>query len=271
MKTADGGWRVDNLALSLASAKLAGNVAIGADQLANGELSFSAANLDDLSPLVLTKMSGALQAKVSASAVGGRQAVAIAATQRPDGVRREQGRRPQGRSQHRRSLGRAKRLGSRPARSRRSRRTNDFGRQADRDRPEGDSSDLDFTGSVFGFALAAHGRLSGGPPIRLDLATFTAQRGGRKIALAGPAAITYGKDGIDDREPRPARRFRSPRRSPATPGPRLTSARARPRCRSRRSISFRRASARREPPTARRRSAERRAIRPATGASGSGR
>ena len=75
LKTADGGWRVDNLALSLASAKLAGNVAIGSDQLANGELSFSAANLDDLSPLVLTRMSGALQAKVSASAAGGRQAV----------------------------------------------------------------------------------------------------------------------------------------------------------------------------------------------------
>jgi translocation and assembly module TamB len=38
--------------------------------------------------------------------------------------------------------------------------------------------------------------LSGGPPLRLDLATFTAQRASRKIALAGPAAITYGKDGI---------------------------------------------------------------------------
>ena len=82
LKTADGGWRADNLALSLASAKLAGNVAIGADHLATGEVSFSAANLDDLSPLVLTRMSGALEAKVSASAADGRQAVAIVASQR---------------------------------------------------------------------------------------------------------------------------------------------------------------------------------------------
>ena len=79
-RRADGGWRLDNLALSLASARLAGAVAIGADQLATGEFSFSATNLDDLSPLVLTKMSGALQAKVSASAADGRQAVAIAAS-----------------------------------------------------------------------------------------------------------------------------------------------------------------------------------------------
>ena len=93
-----------------------GNVAIGADQLATGELSFSAANLDDLSPLVLTKMSGALQAKVSASAADGKQAVAVDRQQRPDGVRREQARRPQGRSQDRRPLGRAKHLRPRPAR-----------------------------------------------------------------------------------------------------------------------------------------------------------
>jgi hypothetical protein len=75
-KTPDGGWRADNLALTLASARLDGNVAIGRDQLADGELNFSAANLDDLSPLVLTKMTGALQAKLSAPAADGKQAQA---------------------------------------------------------------------------------------------------------------------------------------------------------------------------------------------------
>ena len=78
-KTADGGWRADDLSLTLASARLAGEVVIGVDRLAKGELSFSATNLDDLSPLVLTKMGGALQAKVSASVTSGRQAVAIVA------------------------------------------------------------------------------------------------------------------------------------------------------------------------------------------------
>ena len=40
--TSDGGWAVDNLGLSLASARLAGALAVGADTLATGDLSFSA-------------------------------------------------------------------------------------------------------------------------------------------------------------------------------------------------------------------------------------
>ena len=58
-----GGWALDNLSLSLASAHLDGAVTIDADQLAHGTLSFGATNLDDLSPLILTKLSGAAQAK----------------------------------------------------------------------------------------------------------------------------------------------------------------------------------------------------------------
>ena len=195
-KTADGGWRVDNLALSLASAKLAGNVAIGSDQLANGELSFSAANLDDLSPLVLTKMSGALQAKVSASAAGGRQAVAIVASsdRMTFGANRFEGLKVDlniGDLWGARSVSGVARL----ARAVVAGQTISNAKLTATG--QGDLSDLDFTGSVFGFALTAHGRLTGGPPIRLDLDTFTAQRGGRKIALAGPAAITYGGGGLD--------------------------------------------------------------------------
>ena len=196
LKTADGGWRVDNLALSLASAKLAGNVAIGSDQLANGELSFSAANLDDLSPLVLTRMSGALQAKVSASAAGGRQAVALVASsdRMTFGANRLEGLKVDlniGDLWGARSVSGVARL----ARAVVAGQTISNAKLTATG--QGDLSDLDFTGSVFGFALAAHGRLTGGPPIRLDLDTFTAQRSGRKIALAGPAAITYGSNGLD--------------------------------------------------------------------------
>ena len=196
LKTADGGWRVDNLALSLASAKLAGNVAIGSDQLANGELSFSAANLDDLSPLVLTKMSGALQAKVSASAAGGRQAVAIVASsdRMTFGANKLEGLKVDlniGDLWGARSVSGVAGL----ARAEVAGQTISNAKLTATG--QGDLSDLDFTGSVFGFALTAHGRLTGGLPIRLNLDTFTAQRGGRKIALAGPAAITYGGSGVD--------------------------------------------------------------------------
>jgi translocation and assembly module TamB len=195
-RAGDGGWRLDNLALTLASARLAGAVAIGADQLANGELSFSATNLDHLSPLALTKMSGALQAKVSASAAGGRQAVSIVASSNrmAFGANRFEGLKVDlniGDLWGARSVSGLARL----ARA-------EVGGQTISDvkltaTGRGDTSDLDFSGSVFGFALTAHGRLSGGLPIRLDLTTFTAERAGRKIALAGPAAITYRGDGID--------------------------------------------------------------------------
>ncbi|HTZ68643.1 MAG TPA: hypothetical protein VMB83_14500, partial [Roseiarcus sp.] len=195
-KTPDGGWRVDNLALSLASARLAGNVAIGPDRLATGELNLSATNLDDLSPLALTKMSGALQTKVSASAASGRQSVAIAAgsDRMTVGANRFEGLRVDLKIT---DLWGARGVSglARLARAEVAGQTiSDIKLTATR---RADSTDLDFTGSVFGFALAAHGRLSGGPPIRLDLTMFTAQRAGRKIALAGRAAITYDGDGID--------------------------------------------------------------------------
>ena len=77
--TSDGGWAVDNLGLSLASARLAGALAVGPDALATGDLSFSATNLDDLSPLVLTKLTGAVQAKASASVAEGKQALSVTA------------------------------------------------------------------------------------------------------------------------------------------------------------------------------------------------
>jgi len=195
-KTADGGWRVDDFALSLASAKLRGAVSIGADRLANGELSFSAANLEDLSPLVLTKVSGALQAKISASAVDGRQAVAIAANSEKMtfGANRFEGLKV---DLHIGDLWGARGVSG----SARLARAEVAGQTVSNIKltatGSGDSSNLDFGGSVFGFTVTAHGRLSAGPPIRFDLATFNAERGGRKIALAAPAAITYGGGGID--------------------------------------------------------------------------
>ena len=195
-KTADGGWRLDNLALSLASAELKGAVSIGADRLATGELSFSAANLDGLSPLVLTRMSGALEAKISASAAQGRQAVTIAANSEKMtfGANQVEGLKVDlaiGDLWGARNVSGLARL----ARAEVGGQTLSNVRLAAT--AGSNSSNLDFSGSVSGFAVTAHGRLSGGAPIRFDLATFNAERAGRTIALAAPAAITYGSGGID--------------------------------------------------------------------------
>jgi translocation and assembly module TamB len=194
-KTADGGWAADNIALSFASVRLAGALTVSPDSLAAGELSFSAANLDDLSPLVLTKMSGALQATVSASAADGKQAVAVMASSdrmafgsnQIEGVKVDL---QIGDLWGARAIsGDARLIRAEVA----GQSISDVKLTA---AGKGDSSELDLGGTARGLAVKAHGLLTGGSPIRFDLTHFTAQGAGRTIALAGPATLTYGKDGL---------------------------------------------------------------------------
>ncbi len=197
--SADGGWAVDNLALSLASARLAGALTIGADRLANGKLSFSAANLDDLSPLVLTKLSGAVQAKVEAASAAGRQALSIAATSDRMSVGARPARRAQGRPDGRRSLGAPGRL-----RRRRWRRA-EVGGQSLADvkltaTARGDSSDLDFMGSVRGTrgeGARTAIRRPADPRSTSRASPRTAADGG--LRSSGPATLTYEDGGLDIR------------------------------------------------------------------------
>jgi translocation and assembly module TamB len=194
-KTADGGWAADNIALSLASVRLAGALTVSADDLAAGELSFRAANLDDLSPLVLIKMSGALQAKVSASAADGKQAVAVIASsdRMAFGANQVEGIRVDlniGDLWGARAISGVARLVRAEVAGQ---SISDVKLTA---ASAGDSSDLDLSGTARGLAVKAHGSLTGGSPVRFDLARFTAQGAGRTIALAGPATLTYGKDGL---------------------------------------------------------------------------
>jgi translocation and assembly module TamB len=195
-KRNDGGWVVDNLGLNLASARLAGALTIGADNLAIGELNFSATDLDDLSPLVLTKLSGALEAKASVSTADGKQSVSIAAMSDRmtiDANRLE-------------SLKIDLKIGDVWG----AKIVSGFAQLA-RAEIAGQSitdveltaagspsaSDLDFSGTARGLKLTARGRLFGGPPTRLELATFVVQGNGRRITLAVPATLTYGSDGLD--------------------------------------------------------------------------
>jgi translocation and assembly module TamB len=192
----DGGWAIDNLALSLASARLAGALAVGADTLATGDLSFSATNLDDLSPLVLTKLTGALQAKASASAAEGKQMLSVAANSdrmtidanRLEGLKVDfkvadlwGAKIISGFAQ----LARADVAGQSITGVKLTATGN------------ASASDLDLSGNARGLAINARGRLFGGPPTRLELASFAAQGGGQRITLAAPATVTYGGDGLD--------------------------------------------------------------------------
>ena len=74
------GGRVDDLASSLASARLAGGLAIDADGLATGEIELRAPRTSTTFRRSSSPSSPAsLQAKATASAVDGRQSVAIVA------------------------------------------------------------------------------------------------------------------------------------------------------------------------------------------------
>jgi translocation and assembly module TamB len=192
----DGGWAVDNLTLSLASARLAGAVTIGADSLATGDLSFSATNLDDLSPLVLTKLSGALQAKASASAAGGKQLLSVAANsdRMTIGANRLEGLKADFRIG---DLWGAKILSGFAQLGRAEVAGQSIAGVKLTANGSASASDLNFSGTARGLALTAHGRLFGGPPTRLELASFAAQGGGQRITLAAPAILTYGSDGLD--------------------------------------------------------------------------
>jgi translocation and assembly module TamB len=192
----DGGWAVDNLGLSLASARLAGALTVGADALATGDLSFSATNLDDLSPLVLTKLTGAVQAKASASVAEGKQMLSVTANSdrmtidanRVEGLKVDfkiadlwGAKIVSGFAQ----LARAEVAGQ----SITGVKLTAAGSAS--------ASDLTLSGNARGLALTARGQLFGGPPTRLELASFAAQGGGRRLTLASPATLTYGSDGLD--------------------------------------------------------------------------
>ncbi len=187
---ADGGWTIDNLALSLASASLSGGLSIAPDHIVTGDVSFGAKNLDDLSPLVLVKLGGTLQAKLTASGGEGRQSVAIVAgsDRMSVGDNRLEGLEIHGAV--------ADLWGARAASgSARLARATVAGQSVADVRltatPGADFSDIDASGVARGLAFKARGRLFGGSPVRLDLANLSAACFGHRIALAGPASLVF--------------------------------------------------------------------------------
>jgi translocation and assembly module TamB len=192
----DGGWAVDNFGLSLASARLAGAMAVGADALATGDLTFSATNLDDLSPLVLTKLTGALEAKASASVADGKQSLAVTANsdRMTIGANRLEGLKVDFKIA---DLWGAKIVSGFAQLARAEVAGQAITGVKLTATGSASASDLEFSGNTRGFALTARGRLFGGPPTRLELASFAAQGGGRRLTLAAPTTLTYGRDGLD--------------------------------------------------------------------------
>ena len=63
-----------------------------------------------------------------------------------------------------------------------------------------EASDISLDATARGFSLASKGRFSVADPLRFDLASFTATRDGRKIALAKPASFVATNGGVAIRD-----------------------------------------------------------------------
>ncbi|HWK95309.1 MAG TPA: translocation/assembly module TamB domain-containing protein [Pseudolabrys sp.] len=197
-KQQNGVWLLNDVDLRIGSVTAKGGVTLTAEQLASGRLTIDAGNLDDLSPLALTKLAGQLRADATLNAANGGQDIALVATAR--GVKA-------GAS----SLGqldadlRATDIYRKPVIDGRVSidRVTVGGEEITQVRLTASgasaASDIALTAQARGFALDARGRLVAADNISLELSRLTATRDKRRIALTQPATLTVRDNGVDIR------------------------------------------------------------------------
>ncbi|WP_444543589.1 translocation/assembly module TamB domain-containing protein [Methylobacterium dankookense] len=195
-----GDWVLDRLALSLGSASLTGQARLGiagnlAESRAEGALALRAADLDDLSPLALTRLGGSLEADLSLARPGGRQDAALRA--RAAALRAGE-------------IGLARLDANLTGRDLAGAPRIDGHVEADRLVAAGESldtvrltavggaeaSDVTLKAKARGFDLDGAARLVAGPPLRVALQRFSAARGADRLALAAPATLTFADGAV---------------------------------------------------------------------------
>lgn len=192
----EGGWLLDRLDVDIGSVALNGDLRLGADNLAQGEISLSGTNFDDLSPLALTKLDGALDAVISLNVSnGGQNAQVTARGERfavADASVRNFDARLAVQDLYRRPIINGTISADALTAGGQTYRTVRFV-------SDGTPEASRFTASAVGqgFDLDAQGRLVPGDTTRIELASFTARRGGRRLALAQPAAITLQNGSVN--------------------------------------------------------------------------
>lgn len=192
---AEGGEiRLDPLDLAIGSVTVTGAGTVDPAALVSGKLAVHARDLDDLSPLVLDKLSGSLDADATFTRESGRQ----------DIVLRAEGRKLEGLGMGLEALDAdvtATDVTRRPALSgsAEAREVRIGGETITRlgldAKGAPDASDVTLTASARGIEFAAAGRVVRAEPIRLELAKFDAMRGRTRIGLAGPATFTVQDGG----------------------------------------------------------------------------
>lgn len=194
----NGAWLLDDVDIRVGSARIDGGVTLTAEQLASGRLTVDAADLDDLSPLALTRLAGQLRADATLSATGGGQDMTLRATAR--GVRVATSS-----LDHLDADLRASDVYGKPmldghiAIDRASIAGEDIRQVRLTATGASGASDIALTAQARGFALDARGRLVAADNVSLELSRFSATRDKHRLALAQPATLTFRNNGVDIR------------------------------------------------------------------------
>ena len=191
-----GGWLVEDFDFSLGSATLHGNASVDPGGLANGQISVKATNLDDISPLLLTRLSGDIELDAALTAADARQGAKLVAhsARLAFGANRIEGLdfdliaadifgRPtlDGTTSMAKAM-----LGLQSISAVRLTSKSNVG-----------GSDIDFAASLRGLAVAAKARLLAEVQPRLDITAFSARGAGHALTLAAPAQLGFGQGRID--------------------------------------------------------------------------
>lgn len=182
-------WKVDNLDLAVGGATMKGAFALSAG-LANGRLAVAAPDLDDFSAFALQKLAGKLNANIVLDTADGGQNIMVDAQgsgiqASNDSVARLNAK-FSARDLYRRPLLDGDividntRVGAET-----------IGKARLLAKPDGaGAAALDLSLAARGFNIASRATFTPGERMRLDIAQFSAQRAGKKIALAAPAVVT---------------------------------------------------------------------------------
>ena len=191
-----GGTVLDAIDLTVGSVKAKGGVTLDARNLARGRLGIDAPNLDDLSPLLLQKVTGTVRADIALDDAGGGQGAQVKAeafrvnafgasvTKANADLRlTDLYRRPTiaGRAEIDEAVVGGERIG-------RIRLVAEG---------TGAASDVTLSAVARGFTLDGRARVLPGDETRIEIASLSATRGRERLALAGPATIALADGGAD--------------------------------------------------------------------------
>ncbi|RFB79339.1 translocation/assembly module TamB domain-containing protein [Methylovirgula sp. 4M-Z18] len=192
----DGGWRLANSDIAIGSVSIKGGIDLSAQNLANGHLVLAAGDLDDLSALALQELSGSFNADVTLQGGADGQAVALVAT--GSSIRAAtMSLNKLNANLHVSDAYRNPLVDGTLEVDAASVGTNTISKVRFESKSANSGSDFSLSAAALGFDLNGRGRLSVGAQKRLDLQAFSAKRGGKQIALTGPATFTLIDQGVD--------------------------------------------------------------------------